>query len=159
MKLAAWPVLVLSGSLACGGGQSPPSSPTPVQLQVGGAYQILKTTLENACDGILTPGTVTGTVSHTAAAQTFTLNDSFTSFSGTVQSNGAFAIVATPTAPGHTGAPMTTVFDGGRFTTTGFEVQVRLEINGPLAPEPFPACRVTQVWRGTKQGAPNVIPG
>jgi len=144
---------------ACSGGRGSPSSPSPAQLQVGGAYTIVKSIAENTCDGNLTPGTVSGTVTHASAAQAFTMNDSFVTFSGTVQSNGAFTIPPTPTPPGHFGVPLTSVFEGGRFTTNGFEVQVRLDVNGANGQPPFPDCRVSQVWRGTKQGSPNVIPG
>jgi hypothetical protein len=140
---------------ACGGnGPAPSASPL---LQVGGTYQIVKTTTENTCDGNLTPSTVTGAVTHVAGATTLTLNDSFTSFNGSIETDGRFTMPSLATAP-HLGAPVTTTFEAGRFSAGGFEAQVRLDINGPLGTPPFAVCRVTQSWRGTKQGAPNVIP-
>ena len=150
-------VIAACGATGCGANAGA-SAPAPAQLQVAGGYQIMKTTTENTCDGNLTPATVIGAVSQTAGAPAFTLNDSFTEFAGSVQTNGAFTIPPQATAPGHTGAPMTTVFESGRFTISGFDAQVRLDINGPLGQPPFAVCRVSQTWRGTKLGSPNVIP-
>jgi hypothetical protein len=156
MMLAATATTCAMG--ACdGSGGSTAATPTPTQLRIGGNYTIVKTTIENTCDGNLTPSTITGTVTHTAGASMFTLNDSFSLFPGTVQTNGTFSIAPQPTAP-HLGAPVTTVFESGRFTAAGFDAQVRLDTNGPLGTPAFGVCRVSQTWRGVKQGSPNVIP-
>lgn len=158
-------VSLVSGSLialaltACGGARGgAPSSPSPsALLQVGGAYLITKTITENTCDGNLSPATGSGVVTHTPGTLTFTLNDSFSAFAGNLMSNGAFAIPTQATPP-HQGAPVTTTFESGRFTVGGFEASVRLDIDGPRGQPPFAVCRVSQVWRATKQGSPNVIP-
>ena len=147
--------MAVCAASACGG--SGPSTPSTQQIQVGGTYRIVKTTTENTCDGNLTPSTVTGSVAHASGASSFTLNDSFSQFGGSVQSNGGFAIAPQATAP-HLGAPVTTVFESGRFTSSGFDARVRLDINGPLGQPSFAVCRVSQAWQGTKQGSPNVIP-
>jgi hypothetical protein len=156
---------LVSGSLivptvaACGGASAgAPSSPSlPPLLRVGGAYLITKTITENTCDGNLSPATGSGVVTHTPGALTFTLNDSFSAFAGNLLPGGAFAIPAQATPP-HLGAPVTTAFDRGQFTVGGFEASVRLDIDGPRGQPPFAVCRVSQIWRATKQGAPNVIP-
>lgn len=158
-------VTLVSGSLmvlaltACGGATGgAPSSPSPSPiLQVGGAYLITKTITENTCDGNLNPATGSGVVSHTPGALAFTLNDSFSAFAGNLRSDGAFSIPAQATPP-HLGAPVMTTFENGRFTVSGFEASVRLDIDGPRGQPPFAVCRVSQIWRATKQGAPNVIP-
>lgn len=36
-------------------------------------------------------------------------------------------------------------------------MRARLDINGPAGAPPFPVCHVIQIWRGVKQGGPNVI--
>jgi hypothetical protein len=150
-------VVVSFISAACGSSGGGPATPAAPQLQVGGAYQITKTITENTCDGNLTPAGGSGSVTHAPGGSTFTLSDSFTQFPGTVQANGTFTIASQATAP-HLGAPVTTAFESGRFTTAGLEALVRLDINGPLGQPPFSVCRVTQRWQGIKLGSPNVIP-
>lgn len=134
----------------------PPVHP-PINSRSAERTSSRKPSTENTCDGNLTPSTGAGIVTHAAGGTAFTLNDSFSQFSGTVQGSGAFSIAPQPTAP-HLGAPVTTVFESGRFTAVGFDAQVRLDINGPLGTPPFGVCRVSQTWRGVKQGSPNVIP-
>jgi len=145
--------LVVAG---CASGSSP-SAPASRTLEVFGAYQITKTGVEDTCGGPLTPFVTTGTVSHTPGAGTFVLNDGFTEYRGRVAADGAFTIPALNTAP-HLGAPVVTSFQNGRFTTDGFTVQVRLDIDGPRGAPAFAACLVAQSWRGVKQGSPNIIP-
>lgn len=158
ITLVSTPLIVLNLA-ACGGARGgAPSSPSPSPLlQVGGAYLITKTITENTCDGNLTPATGSGVVTHAPGALTFTLNDSFSAFVGSLMAGGVFAIPAQATPP-HLGAPVMTTFENGRFTVGGFEASVRLDIDGPRGQPPFAVCRVSQIWRATKQGAPNVIP-
>jgi hypothetical protein len=158
INFVSGPLIVLPIAACGGAGSSAPSSPSlPALLQVGGAYVITKTITENTCDGNLSPATGIGVVTHTPGTLTFTLNDSFSAFPGDLMSSGAFAIPAQATPP-HLGAPVTTTFESGRFTVGGFEASVCLDIDGPRGQPPFAVCRVSQIWRATKQGAPNVIP-
>lgn len=144
---------------ACGGssGSPPSASPSAPALQVGGTYAITKSITDNTCDDSRAAFTGSGTVAHSAGASTFTLNDTFRDFPGSLAPNGSFT-VSPQMGVQHLGAPVTISFESGRFTATGFEAQVRLDINGPLGQPPFAVCRVGQAWRGTKQGTPNVIP-
>lgn len=146
---AAAVALLSLSACASSGAPTTPSGPQP--LHVAGSYQITKTGVEDTCGGPLTPVTIVGTVTHSPGGATLVLNDGYTAFSGTIAADGTFAIPATNTTP-HEGAPIVTTFEQGRFEGTTFEARVTLNINGPAAPTPFPACRVVQTWRGVRTG-------
>jgi len=150
-------IVTLCIGLATCGSDPSPSAPASRLLQVGGSYQITKTGQEDTCGGPLTPFVGAGAVAHTPGAGTFLLSDSFTEYRGNVSPDGTFTVAAQNTAP-HQGAPVVTSFQNGRFAAEGFNVQVRLDIDGPRGTPAFPACFVAQSWRGVKQGSPNVIP-
>lgn len=136
----------------CGGGPTPPNtpSPTPGVLQVAGTYQITQTAVSDTCGQTGTPAAVTGTVTHTPGAAAFSLQDTGgTTFSGTVQNTGDFTSTATfgPDASGNTFAQRL----AGRFAATGFTGQLDVEVSPR-------GCRFTRTWTAVKQGAPNVFP-
>ena len=145
-------VLALSAA-ACGGsssGGSPPAPSTPV-LSLGGAYQITPTLIANACGQVqVLPGPAT--VAHTPGATTLTLSHVGQTYSGTVDSRGAFQTVPLAIAVG--GGSTDTVAIAGTFNTTGFEATVTVDAAHVGAPQ----CAYSVRWLGTKQGAPNVIP-
>jgi hypothetical protein len=148
-------LLPLVFAAACGG--SSPSAPA-AQISVGGSYDIRKTVVSDTC-GQFTPGTTftnPGDVRHTAGSTTLVLNDHGTrDLPGTLNRDGTFAL-----APSR-GLVMNTInavdtFDGGRFSTTGFDLRVTTDLDS--TPGGGPACRVVTTWAGSKIGAPNVIP-
>ncbi|HZR25281.1 MAG TPA: hypothetical protein VFA59_16920 [Vicinamibacterales bacterium] len=149
-----WGVAMVMVS-ACGG--SSPSAPA-VQISVGGSYDIRKTVVSDTC-GSFAPGTVfsnPGEVRHTAGATTFVLNDHGTrDLPGTINSDGTFALAASRSLVMNTINAVDT-FDGGRFTTTGFELRDTTDLDAN--PNGGGACRSVATWTGTKSGAPNVIP-
>jgi hypothetical protein len=145
----------LGAALAGCGGSGPASA--PAALSVGGTYTLSKAVLEDTCGGQIRTFVFTAHVQHTPGSATFVLNDSFNDLPGLVQPDGAFTIPALRTGT-EQGAAIVGSFDGGRFTTAGFDVQARLDIDGPSGTPPFPACRVRESWRGVKQGPANVIP-
>jgi hypothetical protein len=141
---------------ACGGGSSP-SAPAG-QISVGGSYDIRKTVVSDTC-GLLTPGTTfsnPGEVRHIAGATTLVLNDHGTrDLPGTINRDGAFTLAQSR------GVVMNTInavdtFDGGRFSTTGFDLRVTTDLDA--TPSGGGPCRSVAMWAGTKVGAPNVIP-
>jgi hypothetical protein len=139
---------------ACGDSSSPttptPPPPTPGVLQVAGQYQITQQGVTDTCGQGTQIPSVTGTVTHAPGGSTFTLADTGgTTFSGMVQTNGTFSATAQfgPDASGQTFAQQLQ----GRFTTTGFTAELRVEVRPRN-------CNFTRNWTGTKQGAPNVIP-
>jgi len=134
----------------CGSTGGPLPTPSPAVLQVGGTYQITQQAVSDTCGQTGNPVPVSGTVTHTPGASTFTLRDTGgTTFSGTVQNNGEFTATATfgPDAAGDTFAQRL----AGRFTTTGFTAQLDVEVSPRN-------CRFTRAWTAAKQGAPNIFP-
>lgn len=148
-RVASLAGLIALGGCASSGAPAQPSGPQP--LHVAGSYQITKAGIEDTCGGPLTPVTVSGTVTHAPGATSLVLNDSYTAFSGSIAPDGTFTIPQTRTAP-HDGAPIVTTFEQGRFEGSGFTARVTLAVDGPSAPQPFPACRVVQMWTGTRTG-------
>ena len=142
---------VLATGANCGGGGSAPNSPTPGVLQVAGQYRIVQQTVDNTCGDTGAPPAVTGTVTHTAGAETFVLADTGgTTFTGTVRSTGDFTATAV-FGPDATGNTYTQRLEG-RFTAGGFAGRLGVDVSPR-------ACRFTRDWTGTKQGTPNVVPG
>jgi hypothetical protein len=141
--------VVVTGA-RCGGGGTPPTSPTPGVLQVAGQYQIVQRTVDNTCGDAGTPPAVTGTVTHAPGADSFVLADTGgTTFTGTVRTTGDFAATAL-FGPDATGNTYTQRLEG-RFTTTGFTGRLGVDVSPRN-------CRFTRDWTATKQGSPNVLP-
>ena len=79
----------------CGKSDTGPSS-LPAVLQIAGSYQIAQQQVTDTCGGGQ-PAAVTGTVTHTAGSNTFSLSDTGgTTFNGSVQNSGDFT--ATPSS-------------------------------------------------------------
>ncbi|MEO5823920.1 MAG: hypothetical protein ABIT71_25725 [Vicinamibacteraceae bacterium] len=117
---------------------------------MAGTYQITQTAVSDTCGQTGTPAAVTGTVTHTPGAATFSLQDTGgTNFSGAVQNNGDFTATATfgPDTSGNTFAQRL----AGRFTASGFSGQLDVEVSPRN-------CRFTRSWSAAKPGAPNVFP-
>lgn len=154
-SVRSWVIAIAISFCACGG-DSPPGAPTPTPsptpgvLQVAGQYSITQQGVTDTCGQGTQIPSVTGTVTHTPAGTTFTLADTGgTTFSGTVQTNGSFTATATfgPDASGQTFTQQL----AGRFSTSGFTAELRVEVRPRN-------CNFTRNWTATKQGAPNVIP-
>jgi hypothetical protein len=146
------PAFAVAAALAAGacGGSKGPAQPTAGVLQVGGQYQITQQAVTDTCAQTGQPAAVTGTVAHTAGANTFTLTDTGgTSFTGTVQNNGDLAANAV-FGPDGAGQTFTQTLQG-RFTTTGFTATLAVHVTPRN-------CDFTRNWAATKQGAPNIFP-
>jgi len=150
--------LAVVGPAACGGGGTP-TAPTAPRISVAGNYDIHKTVTVDSC-GISAPGSSfsnPGEVRHTAGATTFVLNDHGTrDLSGSLNADGSFTIAPTR------GLVMNTInavdtWDGGRFTTAGFDVRVTTDLEtSPV--NGGPPCRVITQWAATRVGGQNTVP-
>jgi hypothetical protein len=138
----------------CGG--SSPAAP-PQALSVAGDYRLNKAVLEDDCGGAITTFVFMARVRHDPGAASFVLNDSFNDLTGRVEPDGTFTIPPLRTGT-EEGAAVVSTFDLGRFTASGLDVQVRIDIDRTSGTPPAPACHVRESWQGVKQGAPNVIP-
>ena len=127
----------------CGGGGAA-SAPTVTAISVGGQYDTVVTLQESSCAGITVMSLPT-TVTHSAGAARLALTHAGTTYPGALQADGRFA-----TDPQLVGG--STVRIEGRFTTTGLDASVTVDVQGS-AP-----CRYVTRWAGTKQGPPNVLP-
>ena len=149
VRILLWATAAITHS-ACGGSGGPLPTPTTGLLQVGGTYQIAQQAVSDTCGQTGNPVAVTGTVTHSPGASTFTLRDTGgTTFSGTVQNTGDFASTATfgPDAAGDTFSQRL----AGRFATSGFTAQLDVEVSPRN-------CRFTRNWTATKLGTPNIFP-
>ena len=149
--LAVPAAAVLALAAACGGsgGGLPVTPPAPV-LSLGGSYQITPTLIANGCGEVqVLPGPAT--VAHTPGATTLSLSHVGQTYSGTVDSRGAFQ-----TAPRAitVGSSTDTVAISGTFTTTGFDATVTVD----AAHAGVQPCAYSVRWLAAKQGTPNVIP-
>jgi hypothetical protein len=151
---ASW--LLAIAAAACGG-TTQPSSP---QLQVGGSYDISKTTTSDTCQSVINPPfSNPGTVTHSPGASSFVLNDHGTrDLPGRVNSDGTATISPSNSLVMGTIAA-TDTFASARFTATALDVTVTTDLaDNPVQPGAGP-CRIVTTWHAVKQGAPNVIPG
>jgi hypothetical protein len=121
-------------------------------LQVGGAYQINPTLLQNSCGSVtVLPGPAQ--VAHTAGATDLRLTHVGQTYTGRIERSGAF--VTDPLAITFAAGSTDTVRMEGRFTTSGFEANVTVDAaHAGAAP-----CRYVVGWQATRQGGANVIPG
>ena len=143
--------LALSAA-ACGGGtaEGPPAPTAPV-LSLGGSYQVTPSLLANGCGEVqVLPGPAT--VAHAPGATTLSLSHVGQTYSGTVDSRGAFQTAPRAIALG--GGSTDTVAIEGTFSTTGFDATVTVQADHAGAPP----CAYSVRWQAAKQGAPNVIP-
>jgi len=143
-------------SWSCG---SSPSAPGAA-IRVAGAYTIHKVTLSDTCGGSQ-PGSAfdnPGEVRQQPGSLTFVLDDHGTrDLPGTLNRDGSFTLSPSQSLVQNT-IPAIDTFDGGRFTTQGFEVRDTTDLQSNPVVTGGGACRVVTSWTGTKQGAPNVIP-
>ena len=132
-------VIAATAWIGCGGTTQPGSTTSPF----AGNYQIVQRAVENSCGDTGTPATVTGTVTHTAGAEAFTLRDTGgTTFSGTVQTNGAF--VANGVFGPDSGGQTYTQRLEGTFSSSGFTARLSVTVSPRN-------CAFTRDWTGTKQ--------
>jgi hypothetical protein len=134
---------------ACGGGD--PSTPSQTLLQVGGTYATAVALTEDTCGGVTVQSRPT-VITHTPGQTRFTLAHAGLNCAGTVSSDGSFV-----TDPVSLPDPMgtATVAISGRFRTTGFDADTRVDV----ARTGGGSCRYVVRWTATKQGSPNVLPG
>ncbi len=150
--------LALSVFPACGGGGGASSAPSPPRLLgVGGSYVLTKTVGDDTCGSAATAFTFPATVTHSPGAFAFVLNDSFNDLAGTVNTDGTFSIPSRRTGT-HEGGTVQSTFDMGRFTSAGFDLRARHDVDGSTGTPPYPSCHIVESWHGLKQGSPNVIP-
>jgi hypothetical protein len=141
VRLVRFLVLLFSSTawLACGGSST---QPAPATSPFAGNYQIVQRTIDTSCGDTGTPATVTGTVTHAAGTEAFTLRDTGgTTFNGTVQSSGAFTGNAV-FGPDSSGQTYTQRLEG-TFSTSGFTAR----LNVTVSPR---NCAFSRDWTGTK---------
>jgi hypothetical protein len=146
--------IALSAALtaACGGGGTSPGSPSSsVSPQVAGQYTVAVRLLDNGCGAAPTVQPQPTSVEQTPGAPAFSLTHGGLRVTGAVERDGAFTTqplgVTDPLGPA-------VVTLGGRFTTSGLEAIVTVDVSPPA---PAAACRYRVEWSGTKQGPPNVL--
>ena len=146
---------VVAGSLAGCGGSGGTAAPSTPLLSVAGAYEIRKSVLSDTCGGRSGTFSNPGEVRHTPGARAFVLNDHGTrDLPKTVNTDDTFSLEPFRSLVGGV-VPAVDMFEGGRFTTSGFGVRVTTDLEAAAGSA---ACRVVTQWDGAKQGSPNVIP-
>ncbi len=90
-------------------------------------------------------------VAHASGANRFSLTHGGTTYAGSVATDGAFT--TDPLALRDADGQPLSVRIEGRFTTSGFDAQVGVDVSAAAGP-----CRYVVRWVGTKQGAANVLP-
>ena len=134
---------------ACGGDSGP--TPPTTELKVDGTYATNVSVTQSTCPSITVQGNPT-TVTHTTGATTLTLMHAGTSYSGTVQRNGAFSTMPKAVTAG---AETHTLTIAGTFSRTAINATVTATVQRSGSAD----CQYTVTWIGPKQGGPNVIPG
>lgn len=124
----------------------------PAEISVGGNYPTVVTMVADSCPGTVIQNNPT-VITHTPGAFTFSLSHVVIQANGTLNNQGAFTTSPAVLNLGGTNYH----FDiAGTFSTTGFDALVHVGVGDIGAPG---RCGYTVRWQGTKQGAPNVIPG
>jgi hypothetical protein len=118
---------------------------------VGGTYPTAVALGDNDC-GAVTVQPNTTTVAHTPGALRVSLTHAGTTYSGPLNADGTFA--TDPVDLRDQDGSTLTLRIAGRFTATGFEATVTVDVARPTGSR----CRYVVRWTGTKQGAPNVLP-
>lgn len=139
---------------ACGGrvaSPAPAGTPSNV-LALAGNYPTRATVIasRNTCDNVTVEDHPT-TVSHTAGATAISLTHAGSTYSGTVDSSGRFSTLAVDFAFPQADYSISL---SGQFSTSGFTATVELTKRASGR-----TCTYAVGWVGTKQGAPNTIPG
>ena len=120
-------------------------------LAVAGTYPTRATLVadRNSCGSVTVQDNPT-TVAHTPGARDVALTHAGTTYRGTVETNGRFS-----TSPTTLNAAdgIYTITITGQFTVSGFTATVELSRASTAT------CAYAVNWEGTKQGAPNTIPG
>jgi hypothetical protein len=133
--------------MACGGNTHVDLPPV---LHVAGDYPTVVTLESTTCSNIQTQSVPTS-VTHTAGGSSLQLLHGGLTWSGQIQTNGAFTALLVVTVGSRTHSlPI-----AGQFSTTGFQGVVTATVTEPGQPD----CGYTVHWVGTKQGADNTIPG
>lgn len=134
-------VMVLSMAMApaCSGTSGP--NPAPY----AGDYDTAVTLLENSCGAITIQQNHT-IVAHTAGASTLTLTHAGNTYSGTVQTGGAFS--TTPRVLGPAGNT-STVTISGTFAGNTLDAQVTVDVVQPAQPT---TCQYKVRWMGNRPG-------
>ena len=132
-------------SVACGGDEG---TGVAQLLSVGGTYQTAVVLLQSSCQGTQVQ-TFPTVVTHTVGSSSLTLSPGGSTYSGSVDSTGAFR---SPEAPFTIGGTTYRIAITGTFTMTAMDATVT------VAPQITPACSFTARWQGPKSGPPNVIP-
>jgi hypothetical protein len=152
--LARLPLALALLASACGGGSSATATPTTPSnvLSVAGTYPTRATVIadRNTCGSVVVQDNPT-TVTHTAGGTDVSFSHAGSTYRGTVDSTGRFT---TPAANFPFPDADYTISLSGRFSTTGFEATVELTKRAGTT-----TCTYAVAWVGTKQGAPNTIPG
>jgi hypothetical protein len=143
----------LAAALApgCGGGGGAGPTPSAPVIQVAGTYPTAVTLGENTCGAVTVLPNPT-VVAHTPGATRVTLTHAGTSYAGPLAADGAFSTDAVTVRD--SAGTASTIRIAGRFSTTGFDAQVTVDVQ----PAAGAACRYVVRWVGTKDGAPNVLP-
>jgi hypothetical protein len=131
--------------LACG------STTEPAGISVGGTYATAVALTSNTCGSVDVQPMPT-TVTHATGATTLTVTHAGNSYSGTLASDGSFT--TTPRAISANGSTFTIALTG-RFTTSGFEADVGVDVQQPTAPT---TCRYVVHWIGTRTSGTNTLP-
>ena len=157
MQLHNWrfriAALALSAAFAaCSSGESAPTAPGSSLIRVAGTYATSVALGESSCPGIVVQNVAT-TVTHTAGATDFSLQQVAISASGSVLPDGTFGTDRMNVAVGDAMHNLVII---GKFTVSGFEAVVTVTVVQPTAPQ---SCVYQLGWLGTKQGTPNTIPG
>jgi hypothetical protein len=136
--------------VACG---SNPSDAEPALLAVAGTYTTAVTLQSSTCTGITVQNMPT-TVTHVAGATALSISHASLTWTGQVQTNGAFTTSSRSVTVGTDAVHTLTI--AGTFSTTGFDATVTVTVTQTAAPQ---TCGYVVKWIGTKQGGPNTIPG
>ena len=144
-------VMVLGG---CGGGNNgnPPPGPDPNLILVAGQYATAVRLEQNTCPGIVVQNNPT-TVVHAAGASTVAITHAAITYDGTLRPSGAFE---TSSRAVTVGTETHTISVAGQFFRQGFDAHALVDV---VRPDPPTTCQYDVRWTGTKQGAPNNIPG
>ena len=137
--------------VACGGSSS--TSPAPSNaLAVAGTYPTRATVIaeRNTCGNVTVQDNPT-TVTHTPGATGLSLAHAGSTYHGTIDTSGRFS---TPAANFSFPDADYSISLSGQFSTTGFTATVELAKRAGGT-----TCTYAVGWVGTKQGAPNTIPG
>lgn len=149
-----WSLLPLLA--ACAGQPTPGPGPdagrsTAPGVSVGGAYSTRVSLTSSTCGAVEVRDEPT-TVSQVPDDAALALTHAGTRHAGTIGLDGAFTTSPRVLAAGDS---TFTVSIGGRFSRTGFEAEVHVEVAQPGPPA---GCAYDVHWAGTKQGPANTLP-